>query len=271
MTVVSSSSGSLDFGRAIAETWIAIGKNRLVFVGLVLVFGGLPWLIVQLVDPNRNPLAKPGSSRVALQLCETAIYLLANTWRALTTQRLMLDTMGGGRRSLREALIVGARATPILLPLAIVVNWSAWVTPLLWDFGAWKSLGMVQFVAFLSTLLFLALWGVVEGVILSEKRGLSAALSRSAALMKTSRWRFVLTYCLCRIIATVPQFFAPMLIATLSNGGLNRAVWISIYGAMTCFSLLLNAAFGVFGAAYYRELCRARDGVVFSEVALVFD
>jgi hypothetical protein len=274
MSIVEATAHRPDIGVALRDTWSALCQRWPAMFGLMVLLAAAPTIADQvlLIDLYRGPLdAAPTATVAALRLAGVAAPFLLLTWWGTSVLSLALDSLGGARRSLLATLGEALRAAVILLPVRVAESWAFWILPFMPLRENWQWRSPAEFGVFVTGLALIAVWGVLGPVVVAERRGLLSAFGRAARLMSGARWPLVASYVAMRALVTLPYLMLPLLMITFGTLGVGRQVLFGGNLVMIVLRLVISAPFGVFEAAYYRQLCRMSDGVAPGEAALVFD
>jgi hypothetical protein len=262
--------GSLNLGLVFADAGRILRSKFFTLVGLSLLLGGAPGLIVQTVSSVANAQVHPTLADSAGRALVTLAVLLLGALGWLTQQRIAFDVLTDQRRSLTDAVAAGLRVLVVLVPLTLVTAWWYFVWPFLSPLDAWRSQSLVSFAGFLTDVVLLAFLGMTDMAVIAERRRLIPALGRSVALLRHGRWPLVLFYVLYRAAGVVPRAFLPALLTAVS-GGIDAGAWRAAYLASGAPVLVLGVLWTAFSTGYYRQLARLADGAAPAEIAATFD
>ncbi|WP_165187584.1 hypothetical protein [Caulobacter soli] len=256
-----------EIGRVISGTFSVIGRNFGTFALLALILGGLPNLLLSLVQISFvghqqvfSPQAIVGSV-VGLVVMIVAAFVL----QAAIVHATVAD-LNGRRVVLGESLKVGLRNWLPLVGLAILM-----------------TLGlMVGFVLLIVPGIILAvMWSVTVPAKVVEKIGVMAAFQRSRDLTRGRRWAifglFVLYVIAVWIVeAAIMAAFMPFVLskgasAPEAMAGFNSSINLVSMVASPLIATISTLVTTAGGATLYSELRGTREGVGPEALASVFD
>ena len=235
-----------DLGRVAARTFGVIGRHPALFLGVALLFSGLPAFGLALREDAR--LSAGGVGPIVSLLVGGFVYFV---FASLMQTSLVVATLQdlSGRRVDFAACV--SRALRLFLPLV----------------GLSIVMGVALMFGFLllivpGVILYL-MWFVAAPVLVEERRGVFAALARSRVLTAGARWP---------IFGLVVAFLILTALATAAQALLERLVPAGIasaaIGAAASMLTSLIASTGV--AATYVELRTVKEGADVDALAAVF-
>ncbi|HLZ77402.1 MAG TPA: hypothetical protein VKQ35_20545 [Phenylobacterium sp.] len=250
---MSSTTGRLDIGRVIQETFAVLGRNFVTFLVLAAILVGLPALLSGYLNMTymRAGVLFAWQSYAGSFLAAIGLYILQGTVIYGTVTEL-----NGKPASIGACLSVGLSS---FLPLLVIgiLSYLAIV------------LGMILLVV--PGLMILVAWIVAVPVYVAERPGLFAVFGRSAALTRGNRWR---------IFAVLILYLVAFVIIEALAGVFGNASRIASGAGIPMFQALLllpliAIASGMLTSAgiatLYVELRRVNEGVGPADLAAVFD
>lgn len=239
-----------DVGRVAALTFGVIGRHPLLFVGVALLFSGLPALALAspYIIGAINPTERSGFAALWALVPPFFTYFILNSLMQALLVVATLQDLSGQRVDLaacfKRALIlfVPLVALSLLLALAIGFGLILLIVP-----------GVIAYVT----------WFVAVPALVEERRGVFAAFGRSARLTKGARGR-IFGLVVAFIVVSLLISGASGLITTLSLGSFAGP----IIEALTTMLTSLIASTGV--AATYVELRTVKEGANVDALAAIF-
>jgi hypothetical protein len=271
MTDTNAGSRGFEVGRVISRTFAVIGRNLLPFTLMALLLGGLPKLLVTLVQLRLidgkvdaamfSPQAVGGSAIGGLVMLAAGFIMQAAIVHA-TIADLNSRPVAPG-----ESLKIGLRNCLPLIGLAILL-------------GLGVLIGFVLLIV--PGVILLVLWSVAVPAKVVEKIGVFQAFSRSGDLTRGRRWPIfglLLIYVLAVWILgiAVMAAFAPFALAkglNASNGSVEnvmRSINVAQLVASPLLATITTLISTTGGAVLYFELRGSREGVGPEALASVFD
>lgn len=246
--------GSFDFGRVIEGTFGVIGRNVVVFLLLSLLIVALPHALFWAAMASGTQGEAAGLyaySALSWPIGMMTSFLL----QAAVVHGAAAD-LGGRKAGLGECLRTGFAHVLPVLAIGVVV-----------------SVGVVFGLLLLIVpgAMLAAAWAVAVPARVVERKGVFAALGRSANLTRGHRWPifglFVILGLIGWVIGTVVGLLG---IAVAGAGDANTLILSQgfLAGIGSAFGQLINSA-GV--AAIYHELRTGKEGVGAEVLASVFD
>jgi hypothetical protein len=267
MTDTTAGSRRFEMGRVISGTFEVIGRNFVPFTLLALLLGGLPNLLVGLVQlrfaagqPTLDPTWIGGTFTGGLVMLVAAFVLQAAIVHATVTD------LNGRRVVLGDSLKVGLRNCLPLIGLAILS-------------GLAIALGFVLLI--IPGLILMVMWSVAVPSKVVEKIGVFQAFTRSRDLTRGRRWPIfglMVLYAIAVWIlsALIMAAFAPFVMAkglptagTMENFAGSISVIQLIADPLIATITTLVSTAGL--ATLYSELRGSREGVGPEALASVFD
>jgi hypothetical protein len=259
MTVTQTAGAQFDFGRVISRTSGLVGRNFAPFFVLSVIFAGLPYAVIQLIQA---PLiyGNPSAAGV-VAVAATLVSFLTSLLLQGTLTRASIDDLSGKPVSIGSALSAGIA---LLLPL--------------FGLGLLVGLGIVGgLILLIVPGVYLALrWSVASPVLVAERTGITAAMGRSAVLTENHRWAIFGLFVVLLIFIMVVS----LVIGILVGGGLSAFAGAGLQGEappilfviiMTGVQSIISMIATVGVAAVYFELRQIKEGVGVAEIAKIFD
>ena len=244
---------AFSMGGILSQSMAIMKRNFIPFSILAILLSGIPQWIMQVLfigDMQSGNFDPEGFSAGPF----IAAYLVALICSFILYSALVFGTfqdLRGTPVSIGENL---GRALKVLVPVFIL--------------SIVMSVGlMVGFVLLIVPGVILSLmWAVAIPVLVVEKPGLFASLSRSAELTKGERWRILGLFLIFMLIAIVVVIVVGIIVALISMAS------FTIGALLNAIISAIVAAFGaVLFTVLYAELRQAKDGVDVGEIAKVFD
>ncbi|CAN5478626.1 hypothetical protein BH10PSE3_BH10PSE3_22630 [soil metagenome] len=268
MSDTSARSRDFDVGRVISGTFAVIGRNFLPFVAMAVLLGGLPKLLVTLVQLRFIS----GQGNYSLPIvggwfAGGLVMLVAGFVLQAAIVHATVADLNGRRVVIGESLKVGLRNCLPLIGLAILL-------------GLGVMIGFVLLIV--PGVILLVMWSVAVPAKVVEKIGVTESFSRSSDLTRGRRWPIfglLLIYVIAAWIVEIAIMaaFAPF---ALTKGlpasstaiesfaqSLNVVQLIATPIAATITTLISTAG----GAVLYSELRGSREGGGHEALASVFD
>jgi hypothetical protein len=244
---------------------------------LLLLAIGLDWapsIIVRALPlPHANSPHSPTEWAIAVgwRLFYTTLYGL---YLCLVTQ-VALDALAGrpvhAARDAQAAVV----AVPVLLPFLLVLEWRSFAC-LFWrpHFDLTTTLYLLWGDSAFN-LVLTAFWGVIVPVIVAEQTDVFAGSMRSTQLLHRGRWTLLGLVIAYTVLSSVPFILAPFILVrsglTCARCDLLPPIPVRMRDILQLPGELLEAAWIVVVAGYYRELRRLRHGVDPDALDAVFD
>jgi hypothetical protein len=242
----------------------AIALNPIVILGLALVVGAVPGLIMTyvLVQAGLGSPAtfqagavSPASIMGAVFLSSlVSLVISALVQGALT--RATVSANEGRRASFGESLATGLRVILPLIGLSIL-------------FGLGIVLGFVLLIV--PGFILLTMWAVSVPALVVERTGVFAAFSRSSALTKGSRWKILGLYLVLAAIYWLMSIVLG-LVGLKMYAGANAAAGLTTGNLLGSVLLgtIFNVLWGTIQPSLYVELRQAKEGDNVEALADVF-
>ncbi len=271
MSDTSGRSRDFEVGRVISGTFAVIGRNFVPFILLALLLGGLPNLLVALIQTHfiKGDIgAMTYSPQVIIGTIVGALVMLACGFvlQAAIVHATVAD-LNGRRIAIADSLKVGLRNCLPLIGLAILM-----------------ALGvMLGFILLIVPGVILAvMWAVAVPAKVVEKIGVTQAFSRSGDLTRSRRWPIFGLFLIYVIAAWILEMivmaaFMPFAMSkglpTSSTGieGLTHSLNLIELVASPIIATISTLISTAGGAVLYSELRGSREGVGPEAMASVFD
>jgi len=254
----------MSVGRVFQRAFSAITQNPLVVLGLALVVGALPGLVMTYLFVTMGLLSpgmlQPGAVSFRAIMGATLLSTLIGIVIAAIVQgaltRAVVTASEGRKATFGEALSTGLKVILPLIGLSIVVA---------------VGIGIGFVLLFVPGVILLLMWAVAVPVLVVERVGVFDALRRSAELTKGSRWKIlglfivlVIIYWVCSAVLGVVGL--KMYGAGTAVGGLTIA---NILGSVV-LGTIFNTLWGTIQPSLYVELRQAKEGDSADRLAEVF-
>jgi hypothetical protein len=255
---------TVSIGRVFQRAFSAIALNPLVIIGLALVVGAIPGLLMTYVFVQSG-LTTPATLQpanfspgriigVGLISALLSMVIAALVQGAMT--RAVVSANEGQRATFGQSLSTGFRAALPLIGLSIL-------------YAIGVGFGFVLLIV--PGVILLLMWAVAVPSLVIERTGIMAAFGRSSELTKGSRWKIlglflvlVVTYWLCSLVLGIvglSMYGANTSAAGLSVGNLIGSI---ILGT------IFNVLWGAIQPSLYVELREAKEGTSMGNLEQVF-
>jgi hypothetical protein len=255
MTIGSQAQEKFDQGKAFGTTFSIIGRNIGLWLALTTIFSVLPSAILQYL--LLGPVTESALSATDLTTVEWRLYAIAaagllvsivlSALLSSTLVRATIEDMSGKRPSMRDCI---GTAGAVLLPAVGV--------------GLLTSLGVVAGLIFLiipGVVLWLR-WAVAIPVLVQERLGVTASISRSATLTAGFLWPLFGLFLILVIAAGLIEWAIAGIQPSL---GLWPGLLIAAF-VESIMSMVISTA----TAVCYVELRRIKEGTGVEELAEIF-
>lgn len=256
---------SVSVERVFARAFGAIRTNPVVILGLALVVGALPTLLVTYVFVQAGFSASPeamvtGSVSPAMfagaMMLSALISMVVGAIVMGALTRATVSASEGKQASFGESLSAGLRVALPLIGLGIVS-------------GLAIALGLMLLIV-PGVILFL-MWAVAAPALVIERQGVFGALSRSAHLTSGERWKIFGIFLVLMIgYGVLSGVFGAAGLSnydfTTAGAGLTVA---NVIGSVV-LGTIYNAASGTMWPALYVELRQSKEGTSVEALEEVF-
>ncbi|MGN6057810.1 MAG: hypothetical protein ACTHOI_04420 [Sphingomicrobium sp.] len=254
----------VSIGRVFQRAFSAISLNPVVVLGLALVVGAVPGLImtylfVQLGLTSTATLQSGAFSfreMMAATLLSSLIMMVIATLVQGALTRAVVSANEGRKATFGESLSTGLRVLLPLIALGIL-------------FAIGVGIGFILLVV--PGIILLLMWAVATPALVVERTGVFGAFSRSSELTKGARWKIlglfivlVVIYWLMSIVLGVVGL--KMYSAGTSAGGLSAG---NLIGSVV-LGTIFNVLWGTIQPSLYVELRQAKEGGSLENLEEVF-
>jgi hypothetical protein len=267
MTDTIAGSRRFEMGRVISGTFEVIGRNFVPFALLALLLGGLPNLLVGLLQMRFiSDTAAFEPRAIGLALVSVVVILASAFVLQAAVVHATVTDLNGRRVVLGDSLRAGVRNCLPLIGLAILT-------------GLGVAIGFMLLIV--PGVILMVMWSVAVPAKVVEKIGVFDALTRSRDLTRGSRWSIFglsLLYAIAAGIlsALLAAAFAPFALAealpkpgSLSGFASSLTLTQLVVDPLIATITTLVSTAGL--ATLYSELRASREGVGPEALASVFD
>jgi hypothetical protein len=253
----------MSVGRVFRRAFDAIQMNPGVILGLALLVGALPGLIMSyffyrfgLTNPTsvRNGGITTSGFAAGMFLYSIVILIVSALVQGALT-RATVSANEGKRASLGESL---AAAVRVLLPLIGL--------SILWAIGV--GIGFVLLIV--PGVILLMMWAVAVPSLVVERQGIFAAFARSAQLTKGAKWKI---FGLCLVLLVIYWLLSLIVglvgLGTLGAGSAAGFTVANIVGTIIV-GTIFNMLWGTIQPSLYVELRQWKEGDSADNLAEVF-
>ena len=271
MSDASVGSRGFEVGRVISGTFAVIGRNFVPFILLALLLGGLPKLLVTMVQlrfmTGANVQWDYSPQMFGGWIVGGLVMLAAGFVLQAAIVHATVSDLNGRRVVLADSLKVGLRNCLPLIGLAILL-------------GLGVMLGFV--LLFVPGVILLVMWAVAVPAKVVEKIGVMRALSRSGDLTRGHRWPIFGLFLIYAVVAWILEMiimaaFAPLALSKgLPTSGATTADFMHSINLIQLVATPIVATITTLvstagGAVLYSELRGSREGSGPEALASVFD
>jgi len=245
---------SVSIGRVFQRAFSAITFNPLVILGLALVVGAIPGIIMTYLF-YRLGIGAPASLRTGASMnamigagaVTTVLSLVISSLVQGALTRATVSASEGRKVSFGESLGTGLRVILPLIALSIL-------------FAIGLTIGFVLLIV--PGIILLLMWAVAVPSLVVERAGVFEAFSRSAELTKGARWKILALFVLLLVVYWLLSIVLALIgLGTFSAANLSAAgptVANAIGGVIV--GTVFNALWGTIQPSLYVELRQAREG-----------
>jgi uncharacterized membrane protein len=245
-------------GRVFNNSFAAIGRNIGLYLGLALLFSGLPAIVLRLWsestlsgiatgDPNAvadpSMMFRNSSVMIVGGLISFVLALLLQS--ALV--RATIEDLNGKRPTFGDCIQIAIRYLLPTLGIGLLVALGA---------------GLASIALLVPGIILWLGWSVAVPVLIQERLGVFGSMSRSRVLTKGSRWALFGLFLILIILAMVIQ--SVMMVIVVLLGGIVADVVAALVS--TVLSMVLSVA----TAVSYVELRQVKEGTSVEELAEIF-
>ena len=244
----------MDVGRVFQRAFAAIKLNPVVILGLALVVGAVPgllmtYLFVQLGLTNPDAL-RTGAVSFSTMFGAAAISGIASMIISALVQgamtRATVSAIEGRRASFGESLGTGFRVILPLIGLSI-----------LWAFGV--GIGFVFLIV--PGVILLLMWAVCIPALVIERQGVFAAFGRSASLTQGARGKILgILFVVLVIYWLMSAILGLVGLAGFGTGNSAQGLTIANMIGSVVVGTLFNALWGAIQSSLYVELLQWKEG-----------
>jgi hypothetical protein len=259
MSMMGDTSGKLDLGRVIQETFSVLGRNFITFAVLAVVLTGVPTVLLGFLQGE--PAAVTTTQAFGSQFFTSVVGGIVAALTGLILQGTIIygtvSDLNGKPASVADSLRVGLYAFLPMLLLGIMIGLAC----------------MVGFMLLIVPGVMLAIaWCVAIPAYVVERPNIMDTFGRSAELTRGNRWTIfglmVLYVIVVLIIELVLMGIFGGMVRAILTGGSTLALRVVVLPLINVANALIGAT-GV--AVLYVELRRVRDGVGPAGLAAIFD
>ena len=244
----------MSIGRVFQRAFSAISLNPLVILGLALVVGALPSLLMSYffiasAAVSTNPL-QPGFSMNRIMGAAVLSGIISMVIAALVQGALTRATIAaneGRRATFGESL---SSAVRVILPLIGL--------SLLWAIGV--GFGFVLLIV--PGVILLLMWAVAVPALVVERDGTMAAFGRSAELTKGARWKILGLFLVLLIgywLLSIVVGLVGLKSLSATSGGVASLTITNLIGSIV-LGTIFNTLWGTIQPSLYVELRQWKEG-----------
>ncbi|MCI3134889.1 hypothetical protein [Phenylobacterium aquaticum] len=246
MSDTAASPERLDIGRVLRTTVEVTRRNLGPMLLLAAIFGSLPALVIDFAAALAHVPAQ------SVSLLDRSVSLVLGVILQGALIHLTLTDLDGRQSTWTQGASAGLKTFRGLLGISFIV-------------GAGVFLGFILFVV--PGVMLGVMWCVAGPVLVSERRSLSPAFTRSATLTRGHRWTILALLMIywfsVALIVLVVSFGLGVLIGIFADAGSATLVGTALA------SLIMGLVNGPIFAVLYTELRRLKEGA--TQIAEVFD
>jgi len=255
---------SMSIGRVFQRAFSAIGFNPVVILGLALVVGSLPGLLmtyllaqVGLVTPGTTPAGtiNPSGFMGAIFFSSILGLIVASIVQAALT-RATVSASEGVRASFGESLATALRVVLPLIGLTIL-------------FSIAIGVGFVLLVV--PGIILLTMWAVAIPALVIERDGIGGAFRRSAELTNGARWKIFGLFLVLLVIYWLLSIVAGLVGLGMYSAA-NAAAGLTVGNMIGSVILgtIFNTIWGTIQPSLYVELRQWKEGGSIENLQEVF-
>jgi hypothetical protein len=254
----------MSIGRVFQRAFSAIGFNPVVILGLALVVGALPGLLMSYLlaqiglgtpGASSNGGINPSGFMGAVFLSSIIGLIVASIVQAALT-RATVSASEGVRSTFGESLGTGLRVVLPLIGLTIL-------------FSLGIGLGFVLLIV--PGIILLTVWAVAIPALVIERDGVGAAFRRSAELTKGARWKIFGLFLVLLVIYWLLTIVAGLVGLGMYNAA-NTAAGLTVGNLLGSVILgtIFNTVWGTIQPSLYVELRQWKEGGSLENLQEVF-
>jgi hypothetical protein len=254
----------VSIGRVFQRAFAAVALNPLVILGLALVVGALPGLLMTYVFVNLGVTSSAAlengtfstGSFIALIGLTTIVGMIISALVQGALTRATVSANEGRRATIGESLSAGLRVILPLIGLSI-----------LFAFGV--AIGFVLLVV--PGIILLLMWAVAVPTLVIERGGVFHSFRRSAELTKGARWKIFGLFCvLIAIYWLLTVVLGVVGLTTYGSDPATNDLQISTLFATLLVGTVFNALWGTIQPSLYVELRQWKEGGSLENLEQVF-
>jgi uncharacterized protein UPF0259 len=255
----------MSVGRVFQRAFSAITLNPAVILGLALVVGALPNLIMTYFFVQMGLVASPDAMRIGtvsparviwVSLLSGLIIMVIAALVQGSLTRAVVTANEGRRASFGESLGTGLQVILPLIGLSIL-------------FGLGVGIGFILLIV--PGVIFLLMWAVAVPALVVERNGVFAAFRRSAELTKGARWKILGLFLVLAVIYWLLSIVLG-LVGLKMYGATNAAGGLTVGNLLgsAILGVVFNVLWGTIQPSLYVELRQAKEGTSAESLAQVF-
>lgn len=254
---------SVSIGRVFQRAFSAIQLNPVVVIGLALLIGALPGLIITFVfvqaglGTNGGLQSGFSLSRIlgASFFSSLAMMVVSALVQGAMT-RATVSAIEGRSATFGESFSAAARVLLPLIGLSIL-------------FAIGVALGFALLIV--PGVILLLMWAVAIPALVVERNGIMAAFGRSVELTRGSRWKILALFIVVAVIYWLVSMLVGILGLTMYSTASYAGLTIgNIIGSMIV-GTISNMLWGTIQPSLYVELRQAKEGTSIESLAQVFE
>ncbi len=247
---------SYRIGRVFSDTFSVLGRNLTMYIGLALIFSGIPTFLYQLWAglQAENAFADPTAAQLDTALgglVYLAIYMVLGSVLQAALIRATIEDLNGQQPTFGDAL---SRGFAVLLP---IIGLS-----LLWTIGV--GIGMALLIV--PGVYLLLRWSAAVPALVNERRGVFESFARSAELTKGNRWPILGLFVILAIVVWVLQLALGVVLAV----GMSALGTVVASALASLVSTVTSTIMSIALAVSYVELRFVKEGTDVDELAKIF-
>lgn len=249
-------------GRVFGDTFNVLGRNFGLYIGLALIFSGIPTFLFQfLVGSQVEAAGTPQTSgapsaafTMAMLLVPIGFFLVYMALSSILQAALVRATiqdLNGQQPTFADALGRGIATLLPVVGLSIVMS---------------LGIGLASLLLIIPGLYLMVRWSAAVPALVQERLGILASLKRSSELTDGNRWRiFGLLIVLFVAVIILQVVLSVLLMAIVPLLGTVLGLAVSAAG-----SALSTVLFSIALAVSYVELRYIKEGADVGELAEIF-
>jgi hypothetical protein len=254
----------VSIGRVFQRAFSAITFNPLVILGLALVVGAIPGIIMTyffyrmgIGAPNALRAGASMNAMIGAGAVTTILSLVISSIVQGALTRATVSASEGRKVTFGESLATGLRVILPLIALSILL-------------AIGLTVGFILLV--IPGIVLLLMWAVAVPSLVIERAGVFAAFSRSAELTKGEKWKILALF----IVLLVGYWLLSAAVALIGLGTFNAAnlsaggptIANAIGGVIV--GTIFNAVWGTIQPSLYVELRQAKEGGSMENLEAIF-